>query len=128
MTGSGKSIRRRHDAAQRPASQPEAHVLDRLFAVIESRHGADPRVSHTAQLLRDGTGAIARKVGEEAVETLIEALSGDTGKLRRESADLLYHLLVLWADAGVRPEEVWEELKDREGVSGIAEKKRRTGK
>ena len=99
-----------------------AEVLERLFDVVLSRKGADPSVSHSARLLSRGTPKIAQKFGEEAVECLIEAVRGDKAALIAESADVLYHLLVLWVDAGVAPEDVWAELKRREGVSGIAEK------
>ena len=97
-------------------------VLERLYAAILSRRGADPATSYTAKLLARGTAKIAQKLGEEAVETVIEAMTGDRGALVGESADLLYHLLVLWADAGVTPDEIWAELDRRSGVSGIAEK------
>ena len=100
----------------------DATTLDRLFAVVESRRDGDPAASWTARLLAEGTPAVARKVGEEALEAVIAALAGDRRALARESADLLYHLLVLWAAAGVRPEEVWAELAAREGRSGLAEK------
>jgi phosphoribosyl-ATP pyrophosphohydrolase len=96
--------------------------LDRLYGVIESRRGADPTSSHTAKLFHKGRAKIAQKVGEEAVEAVIEAIRGDKELLLGESADLLYHLLVLWADCGIRPEEVWTKLLARDGVSGIAEK------
>jgi phosphoribosyl-ATP pyrophosphohydrolase len=101
------------------------HTLERLHAAILSRRGADPATSYTAKLLQRGTAKIAQKLGEEAVETAIEAVRGDRGKLIGESADLLYHLLVLWADAGIAPDEVWAELQRREGQSGIAEKEQR---
>ena len=94
-------------------------VLDRLYETVEGRRGADPETSWTARLLAKGTPKIAQKVGEEAVETVIEALRGDRERLVAESADLLYHLVVLWADQGVRPEEVWAALRAREGVKGI---------
>ena len=93
----------------------DSAVLERLYAVIESRRSADPASSRTARLFAAGTAKIAQKVGEEAVETLIEALRGDRTKLVTESADLLYHLLVLWADQTVKPAEVWAELAAREG-------------
>lgn len=102
------------------------HVLDRLFTVIESRRSADPAISHTARLFNKGTRKIAQKVGEEAVETVIEAVRGKRERLIEESADLMYHLLVLWADARITPRDVWVELARREGVSGIAEKASRT--
>jgi phosphoribosyl-ATP pyrophosphohydrolase len=97
-------------------------TLDRLYRVIESRRGASPETSHTAKLFSKGTDKIAQKLGEEAVETVIEAIRGKPKKLIAESADLLYHLLVLWADRGVMPAEVWAELRRREGLSGINEK------
>ncbi len=97
-------------------------VLDRLYQVIESRRAADPNLSHTARLFQKGTRKIAQKLGEEAVETVIEAVRGKRERLIAESADLMYHLLVLWADARIQPGEVWAELARREGVSGIAER------
>ena len=100
-------------------------VLDRLWSVIMSRRNADPAVSHSARLLARGTAKIAQKFGEEAVECLIEATRGDHHALVGESADVLYHLIVMWVDAGLRPEDVWAELQRREGVSGIAEKSAR---
>jgi phosphoribosyl-ATP pyrophosphohydrolase len=99
-----------------------AEILERLFSVIESRKGGDPASSYTAKLLTEGKGRIARKLGEEATETVIAAASGTPSEVARESADLLYHLLVLWAAAGVTPAEVWAELARREGTSGLAEK------
>ncbi len=99
--------------------------LDRLFKVIDSRRGADPETSHTAKLLQRGTKRIAQKVGEEAVEAVIEAIRGNRQKLTAESADLLYHVLVMWADAGINPAEVWTELSKREGISGVAERRAR---
>ena len=89
------------------------HTIDELFAVIEGRKGADPESSYTAKLFGRGTAKIAQKVGEEAVETVIEGMKGDRERLVYESADLLYHLCVLWADQGVKPEQVWEELAAR---------------
>jgi phosphoribosyl-ATP pyrophosphohydrolase len=105
-----------------------AAVLDRLWAVVMSRRDADPAVSHSARLLSRGTAKIAQKFGEEAVECLIEAVGGDRAALVAESADVLYHLLVMWVNAGVRPEAVWAELQRREGISGIAEKASRVRK
>lgn len=104
----------------------DGSILDRLFAVIASRRGGDPELSYTAKLFEKGTPRIAQKLGEEAVETVIAAVKGDSG-LVGESADLLYHLLVLWADAGIAPSEVWLALEARMGTSGIAEKKSRRG-
>ena len=98
------------------------HPIERLHEAVLARRGADPAGSYTASLFRRGTPKIAQKLGEEAVEAVIEAVVGNRDALIRESADLLYHLMVLWADAGIVPEEVWAELRRREGISGIAEK------
>ena len=97
-------------------------VLDRLWTVISDRRTADPALSHSARLLARGTAKVAQKFGEEAVECVIEAVGGNRDALVAESADVLYHLLVMWVDRGVRPSEVWAELQRREGVSGVAEK------
>lgn len=101
---------------------PDARVLDRLWSTIIVRKDADPLISHSARLLSRGPNKVAQKFGEEAVECLIEAVSGNRVALVAESADVLYHLLVMWVAAGVRPEDVWSELQRREGISGIAEK------
>jgi phosphoribosyl-ATP pyrophosphohydrolase len=103
------------------AADTDARILDHLFALIESRRGGDRESSYTARLLDEGRERIARKVGEEAVEVVVAALS-DRDRIAAESADLLYHLLVLWADARLRPVDVWMELARRQGVSGLAEK------
>ena len=97
-------------------------VLERLFAVIEDRRGGDAASSYTAKLLAEGKAKVAKKLGEEATETVIAATAGTPAEVARESADLLYHLLVLWAATGVKPAEVWAELARREGTSGLAEK------
>lgn len=104
---------------------PTQAILDDLYATILSRKGGDPDSSHTARLFHRGRAKIAQKVGEEAVETVIEAMAGTPEKLASESADLLYHLLVLWADAGVQPADVYAILEGRQGISGIEEKKNR---
>ncbi len=101
-------------------------VLDSLFEIIESRRGADPESSHTAKLFHRGLDKICQKVGEEAVETVIEGAQGRKEGVVSESADLLYHLLVLWAASGVEPAQVWAALEGRKGVSGIAEKAARS--
>jgi phosphoribosyl-ATP pyrophosphohydrolase len=101
---------------------PDARILDRLFATVESRKGADPALSHSARLLSRGTAKVAQKLGEEAVEAVIEITRGNRDGVIAESADLLYHLMVVWVDAGIRPETVWAELERRQGTSGIAEK------
>jgi len=105
-----------------PVNAPDARVLDRLWATVLARKDADPAISHSARLLSRGTAKIAQKFGEEAVECLIEAVGGHRLALVAESADVLYHLLVLWVDAGLRPEQIWAELSRREGISGITEK------
>lgn len=106
----------------------EGGLIERLFAVIAARRGADAGASYTASLLAKDTDEVARKVGEEAVETMIAAVREDRSATVRESSDLLYHLLVLWARLGIEPEEVAAELMRREGTSGLAEKKARKGK
>jgi phosphoribosyl-ATP pyrophosphohydrolase len=98
-----------------------AEILERLAAVIEARKGADASASYTAQLLADPTRA-AKKLGEEAVETVIAAAQGDKAALAAESADLVYHWLVVLAAAGVSLDEVAAKLEAREGTSGLAEK------
>ncbi|WP_293678186.1 phosphoribosyl-ATP diphosphatase [uncultured Phenylobacterium sp.] len=96
-------------------------VVDRLAETIESRRGADTSTSYTAQLLGDLDRA-AKKLGEEAVETVIAAAQGDRDALTAESADLIYHWLVVIAAAGVSLDEVAERLEAREGTSGLTEK------
>jgi phosphoribosyl-ATP pyrophosphohydrolase len=103
-----------------------AAVLERLWSVVLLRRDADPAVSHSARLLSRGVAKVAQKFGEEAVECLIEGVAGNRAALIGESADVLYHLIVLWVAGGVRPEEVWAELVRREGVSGIVEKAARS--
>lgn len=100
-------------------------ALARLWRVIDSRRNADPAVSYTAKLLARGRSKVAQKLGEEAIEAVIEGVAGDRDALTRESADVLFHLLVLWAATGLEPEDIAAELTRREGTSGIAEKKGR---
>src|SRR5579863_9935799 len=109
-------------------ADPLGEALERLWRVIEERRGADPQNSYTAKLFSRGTAKIAQKLGEEAVETVIEGVKGDRAALTGESADLLYHLFVLWAASGVAPADIAAELVRREGVSGINEKKGRKEK
>jgi phosphoribosyl-ATP pyrophosphohydrolase len=97
-------------------------TLTRLQAVIASRRGADPQSSYTARLLAEGPGRQAKKFGEEAVETVIAAIAGDPDALAAESADLIYHWLVLLAGAGVSLDAVAAKLEAREGRSGLEEK------
>ena len=122
-----KSVRLAEARVLRPleadAAGADALVLDRLWQTIESRRLAgDIQNSHSARLLARGTAKVAQKLGEEAVECVIEAAQGHRPEIVLESADVLYHLLVVWVDAGIRPEEIWAELLRREGVSGVAEK------
>lgn len=91
----------------------EAAILDELYAVIESRKGGDPQSSYTARLFAEGLPKVAQKVGEEATETVVAALAQSREQLIAESADLLYHLLTLWAARDVRPAEVYGELSSR---------------
>ena len=97
-------------------------VLDRLHATVLDRRDADPAGSHSARLLSRGITKVAQKFGEEAVECLIEAVADNRPALVGESADVLYHLMVMWVAAGIEPGQVWAELERREGVSGVAEK------
>jgi phosphoribosyl-ATP pyrophosphohydrolase len=100
----------------------DAAILDRLYATILSRRGADPASSHTARLFSKGRAKIAQKVGEEAVETALAAVAGTPEEVTGEAADLIFHLLILLADCGLTPADIWAELARREGISGIAEK------
>jgi phosphoribosyl-ATP pyrophosphohydrolase len=113
---------------QRENGSADEHVLDRLYVVINSRKGADPETSYTARLFSRGRQQIAKKLGEEAVETVIEGIRGDRPKLVAESADMLYHLLTLWAANNVKPIAIWNELARREGLGGLAEKAARKRK
>jgi phosphoribosyl-ATP pyrophosphohydrolase len=97
-------------------------ALDRLFATIAARKGSDPSQSYTAKLLAAGVAKCATKVGEEATEVVIAAIQQDKTELAKESADLLYHLAVLWAAGGITPDDVYAVLTSREGVSGLTEK------
>ncbi|WP_421864157.1 phosphoribosyl-ATP diphosphatase [Parvibaculum sp.] len=104
----------------------DARQLDRLFEVIAARKGADAASSYTAKLFSKGVPACAQKLGEEAVETVIAAVAGDREGALSESADLLYHWLVLIAALGLDPADVYAELERREGRSGLDEKAART--
>ena len=122
MAKDKKARKKASKKGRRDNASVDEHVLDRLYVVIDSRKGADPETSYTARLFSRGRQQIAKKLGEEAVEALIEGIRGDKPKLVAESADMLYHLLTLWAAVGVKPKSVWDELARREGLSGIAEK------
>jgi phosphoribosyl-ATP pyrophosphohydrolase len=97
-------------------------TLARLEQTIAERSNAAPDSSYVASLFAKGRGKIAQKVGEEATETIIAALSGDAGHLTAEAADLLFHLMILLAEGGVALDDVLAELDRREGVSGLVEK------
>ena len=101
------------------------HSLDRLYDVISSRKNESPEYSYTAQLFAEAPENPARKLCEEATEVLIEALNHNKVKLAAESADLLYHLLVVWAVADIDPQDVWQELDRRQDTSGLVEKQSR---
>lgn len=97
-------------------------ILNKLYEVLKSRRGAEPSGSYVASLYAKGTAHIADKVIEEAQETIAEALAGDREKLAAESTDLLFHLMVLWADQGLEPDDVFKVLAKRFGISGHDEK------
>ena len=106
----------------------DMHPIDRLFATIAARKGGDPKTSYTASLLKEGPARCAKKFGEEAVEVVLAAVAKDKRELTAESADVLYHLLVVWAACGVTPKNVYAALSAREGQSGLAEKAARKKK
>jgi phosphoribosyl-ATP pyrophosphohydrolase len=96
--------------------------LDRLYEAVQAARDGDPATSRTTRLLQAGRGKMAKKMAEEAVEVVIDTVHGDTAAVVRESADLMYNLVVLWVAAGVHPEDVWAEMDRREQLLGIAEK------
>ncbi len=96
--------------------------LDRLHKSVVALQKGDPAQSRTTRLMRAGRSKVAKKLAEEAAEVVIDAMNGDREAVVRESADLLYHLVVLWADAGIRPQDVWDEMARREKMMGLAEK------
>lgn len=97
-------------------------VLRTLHEGIVARRKGDAKSSRTARLFSQGSRKVASKVGEEAVEVVIEAMRGDKHAVVMESADLLYHLVALWVDLGIKPDVVWAELRRRELTYGVAEK------
>lgn len=106
-----------------PETSPDPDIIAELFATVEARAAnASPETSYTARLFARGLPKIAQKFGEEAVETVIAATAQGRAEVIAESADLIYHLCVLWVATGVRPEEVYAELAERIGTSGLAEK------
>jgi phosphoribosyl-ATP pyrophosphohydrolase len=96
--------------------------LEQLYRAVIAAKDLDPAVSRTARLFQHGPAKMAKKLAEEAIEVVIDAVSGNSNAVVRESADLFYNLVVLWASAGVRPEDVWREMARRENLLGIAEK------
>ena len=96
--------------------------LERLYLAVLAAKDLDPATSRTARLFQRGPTKMAKKLAEEAIEVVIDAVNGNSDAVVRESADLLYNLTVLWASAGVRPEDVWREMERREHLLGIAEK------
>lgn len=97
-------------------------ILDRLAVVVESRKGADAATSYVARLLSQGEDSILKKIGEEAIETVMAAKDGDRPKIIAETADLWFHSLVMLAYYGLKPGDVLAELSRREGLSGVDEK------
>lgn len=104
------------------------HPIDRLYETIVTRKRANPASSYTAQLLKRGVAQCAKKLGEEGVEAALAAVGGKKREIVAESADVLYHLLVVWAATGVKPQSVYGALKKRTVRSGLAEKKARKRK
>ncbi len=96
--------------------------LERLHQAVLAQQKGDPSQSRTARLIHAGRSKVAKKLAEEAVEVVIDAMRGDRDAVVRESADLLYNLVVLWADAGIQPQDVWAEMERREKMLGLAEK------
>jgi phosphoribosyl-ATP pyrophosphohydrolase len=96
--------------------------LERLYQAVLAAKDLDPATSRTARLFQRGPSRMAKKLAEEAIEVVIDAVNGKADAVVRESADLLYNLTVLWASAGVKPEDVWREMERREDMFGIAEK------
>jgi phosphoribosyl-ATP pyrophosphohydrolase len=96
--------------------------LERLYLAVTAAKDLDPAISRTARLFQRGPAKMAKKLAEEAIEVAIDAVNGNPDAMIRESADLLYNLMVLWASAGVLPADVWREMDRRERLLGIAEK------
>jgi phosphoribosyl-ATP pyrophosphohydrolase len=114
--------------AETSAGKPDAAILENLFRTIESRRGDDPKTSYTAKLMARGLEKMCEKLGEEAFEVVVAALRQGPDRVAEESADLLYHLLVIWSESGVEPADVWAALEGRVGTSGLDEKKARKKK
>jgi phosphoribosyl-ATP pyrophosphohydrolase len=115
--------RRCHETlTRRPDSAAMTDSVQRLYVAVLAARTRDPAASRTAKLIREGTPKMAKKLAEEAVEVGIEALQGNRPEVVRESADLIYNLVVLWGELGIAPGEVWREMDRREELYGIAEK------
>ena len=99
-----------------------ADSIARLYEAVLAARDSDPTKSRTSRLLRSGRAKMAKKMAEEAVEVVIDAMHGQSEAVIRESADLIYNLVVLWVAAGIHPDQVWDEMKRRERLFGIAEK------
>ncbi|HTQ33078.1 MAG TPA: phosphoribosyl-ATP diphosphatase [Stellaceae bacterium] len=100
--------------------------IERLYLAVLAARDLDPATSRTARLFQRGPSKMAKKLAEEAIEVVIDSVNGDAQAVVRESADLLYNLTVLWASAGVRPQDIWHEMDRREHLLGIAEKMPKT--
>src|SRR3954469_10391299 len=96
--------------------------LGRLYDQVIEAKTADPVLSRTAKLMRAGRSKMAKKLAEEAIEVVIDAMNGERDAVVRESADLLYNLVVLWTEAGIHPQDVFDEMAPRERLFGLAEK------
>src|SRR5215207_4346827 len=96
--------------------------ISRLHEAVLAARNSDPSASRTARLLQSSRAKMAKKLAEEAVEVVIDAMNGHSDAVVRESADLIYNLVVLWVSAGVQPQDVWDEMGRREKLMGIAEK------
>jgi phosphoribosyl-ATP pyrophosphohydrolase len=96
--------------------------IERLYEAVIAARTADPQKSRTSRLLRAGRAKMAKKMAEEAIEVVIDAMHGQSEAVIKESADLIYNLVVLWVAAGIEPEDVWNEMRRRERMFGIAEK------
>ena len=103
-------------------------ILHRLSETLASRRHADPETSYTAKLFANGPDSILKKIGEESAELIMAAKDGKRLNIVRESTDLIYHVMVLLAFYGMGSEDVSQEMRRREGISGIDEKKWRTAK
>jgi phosphoribosyl-ATP pyrophosphohydrolase len=99
-----------------------ADSVSKLYQAVQASRHDDPLTSRTARLLRSSRSKMAKKLAEEAVEVVIDAMAGDRDAVVKESADLIYNLVVLWVSSGIKPEDVWREMDRRERLMGIAEK------